>query len=227
MFNLNQAIQDWRRTLADQPGFRASDLDELEDHLRAEIAELQARGLSEEEGFLVASRRLGNPADLGAEFAIADPAHRRRFRLRWMVIGALALVFLWLGSGLVIGLGAGAVGWVGDGEVGLPVFGIGVLIGLLRILVLAAGGVVLWKWLASDGSSRRLGSLGVGSIIGAAFLLAFLLLATRLGPGIMLSRAFAHEGLMHWSVASAWVNLLLLFIFPGLLLIGLWKLVRH
>lgn len=226
MFNLNEAILSWRQTLADHPGFRAGDLDELEDHLRAEIAELQAHGLSEEEGFLVASRRLGKPADLGAEFAIADPDSRRRFRLRWMVTGALALVFLWLGSGFIIGLGAGALGWVAGGGAGLPVLGAGLMIALLRVMVLLAGGLLLWKMLATDGSSRRLGSLGAGSILGAALLLAFLVLAVRLVPGFLLVHSFGQPGLMHWSVAGAWVNLLLLLLLPAVLLIALWKLVR-
>ena len=71
--------------------FDDPDLDELEDHLREEIGVLEAAGLSTEEAYLVACRRLGKPEDLSGEFAIADPERRRSFRLSWMIIGALAL----------------------------------------------------------------------------------------------------------------------------------------
>ncbi len=41
-----------------------SDVDELESHLREQIEQLQVSGLSDDEAFLVAHRRLGNTAVL-------------------------------------------------------------------------------------------------------------------------------------------------------------------
>ena len=110
MFDLNEAIVQWRGALKAQPNVQSSDLDELEDHLREEISNLSGSGLTEEEIFLVSSRRLGKPEDLNGEFAIADPTTRRNFRLRWMVTGALALIFLWLASDALTNFGAGALG---------------------------------------------------------------------------------------------------------------------
>jgi hypothetical protein len=227
MFDLNQAIVRWRDILGEQPGVRTADLEELEDHLREAIAELQGQGLNQEEAFIIASRRLGNPEDLGSEFAIADPDSRRRFRLRWMVVGALALIFLWLASGFLLGLGAGTVHLVAGRSMVVPMVGGGMLIGLTRALLLVLGGVLIWKLLATDGSSRRLGAMGVGSIIAAALALAFLVLISRLGAGFLLGRTFTPDGLMLWHTANGWVNLILFLLLPSLLLVGLWKLIRR
>ena len=45
------------------------DVDELEDHLRHQIAELNAAGLAADEAFLVAVKRMGDLDDLSREFA--------------------------------------------------------------------------------------------------------------------------------------------------------------
>src|SRR5689334_23260986 len=58
-FELNNAIQRWRENLGQSPAFRSENLNELESHLRDSIATLQAKGLLEEEAFLIASRRIG------------------------------------------------------------------------------------------------------------------------------------------------------------------------
>jgi hypothetical protein len=226
MFDLNRAIQQWRTALGVQAGLRAQDQEELEDHLREAIAELQAGGLSEGEAFLVASRRLGKPEDLGTEFAIADPEGRRRFRLRWMIIGALALVFLWLASGFLIGMTAGTVNLVAGGTSLFPLVSSGLTIGVTRLVLLLVGVAMIWKLLASDLSSRKLSAMGVGSMILALLLLAFLVLIMRMGAGFVMVRSFSQEGMMHWHAANAWVSLILQLLLPGVLLVGLWRLVR-
>ena len=67
-FDLSNAIGNWRRSLAQSAAFRQADLDELETHLRDAIPSLQAAGLSTEESFLIASRRIGPPNSLESEF---------------------------------------------------------------------------------------------------------------------------------------------------------------
>src|SRR5262245_55051661 len=64
-FNLNHAIQRWRENLCQSPAFCSENLDELEVHLRDSVMCLQSRGLSEDEAFLVAVRRLGQADALG------------------------------------------------------------------------------------------------------------------------------------------------------------------
>jgi hypothetical protein len=227
MFDLNEAIRQWRQALAAQPGFRNGDLEELEDHLRESVTELESSGLSREEAFLIASRRLGKPEDLGSEFAIADPDHRRRFRLRWMVVGALALVFLWLGVQASTTLLAGAVGRLAGPDSPFSTVGAGWLIGLTRLLLVLGGIVFFWHLLATDGSSRRLRAMGPGSILAAGLVLAFLTLILRLGNGLIITRMLPHPGATPFLMANAWVNMVMLLLLPGFLLAVLWKLLRR
>jgi signal peptidase I len=74
-FDLNVAIQKWRRNLAQSAAFRSADLDELEAHLRDALPALQAAGLSSEESFLIASRRIGTLHTLESEFGKINSGH--------------------------------------------------------------------------------------------------------------------------------------------------------
>jgi hypothetical protein len=62
-------IEAWRTHLRRSRAVTAADAEELEDHLREQIASLRAQGLSDEEAFLVAVRRMGAVDDLTREFA--------------------------------------------------------------------------------------------------------------------------------------------------------------
>jgi hypothetical protein len=62
-------IAEWRVYVASSPGVNGHDVDELEDHLRHQIAELNAAGLTADEGFLIAVKRLGDVDALSREFA--------------------------------------------------------------------------------------------------------------------------------------------------------------
>ncbi len=62
-------IGEWRSYLLRRRTIHDVDVDELEDHLRSQIAELAATGLSGDEAFLVAIKRLGGINDLSREFA--------------------------------------------------------------------------------------------------------------------------------------------------------------
>jgi hypothetical protein len=62
-------IAEWRAYVANAPGVNGHDVDELEDHLRHQIAELCAVGLAPDEAFLVAVKRMGDLDALSREFA--------------------------------------------------------------------------------------------------------------------------------------------------------------
>jgi hypothetical protein len=62
-------IAEWRAYVANAPGVNGRDVDELEDHLRHQIAELNAVGLAPDEAFLVAVKRMGELDALSLEFA--------------------------------------------------------------------------------------------------------------------------------------------------------------
>jgi hypothetical protein len=69
MESVETQIAEWRAYVASAPGVNGHDVDELEDHLRHQIAELSAAGLTPDEGFLIAVKRLGDVDGLSREFA--------------------------------------------------------------------------------------------------------------------------------------------------------------
>lgn len=69
VYSLEHQIDAWRAHLRRSRAITGSDAAELEDHLREQIAALGAEGLSEEEAFLVAVKRLGSIDALTREFA--------------------------------------------------------------------------------------------------------------------------------------------------------------
>nr|WP_207307791.1 permease prefix domain 1-containing protein [Arthrobacter sp. S39] len=67
--DLEAQIEQWRGYVQRRQAISAADIDELEDHLRGQIADRQATGLDDEEAFLVAIKRLGNLDAVSREFA--------------------------------------------------------------------------------------------------------------------------------------------------------------
>lgn len=66
---LDTEIGRWRGYVQRHRAIASADVDELEDHLREQVADLQATGLDDEEAFLVAIKRLGNVDAVSREFA--------------------------------------------------------------------------------------------------------------------------------------------------------------
>jgi hypothetical protein len=62
-------IAEWRAYVESAPAVGGHDVDELEDHLRDQITELTGVGLTPDEGFLVAVKRMGDLDVLSREFA--------------------------------------------------------------------------------------------------------------------------------------------------------------
>lgn len=102
-FDLNTALGRWRENLGRSPSLHAEELDEMEAHLRDATRGLTRQGLSEEEAFLVALRRLGGSAVLEPEFAKVHGGVWPR-RLLWMLLGIQA----WSVLSSLAGLCAGA-----------------------------------------------------------------------------------------------------------------------
>lgn len=68
-FDLNIAVQHWLECLGQSPQIKSENLRELESHVRDSVVQLQTKGLSSEESFMVATHRVGNPLQLEPEFA--------------------------------------------------------------------------------------------------------------------------------------------------------------
>jgi len=90
-FNLSAAIQNWREELSAQSNLTAETRRELETHVQDTVAELQRRGLNDEEAFWLARRRVGQPDEIGEEFGKADPARANREGVLWIAIAFLAM----------------------------------------------------------------------------------------------------------------------------------------
>src|SRR5919206_735563 len=67
--SLEQQIEQWRGYLRRRQPFHPTDVSELEDHLREQVAVLVDAGLATDEAFLVTVKRMGNLDALSREFA--------------------------------------------------------------------------------------------------------------------------------------------------------------
>ncbi len=66
---LEQRIGEWRSCVLKRRAMDASDVDELEDHLRNQVSDLRQAGLDEEEAFLIAVKRIGELDAISREYA--------------------------------------------------------------------------------------------------------------------------------------------------------------
>jgi hypothetical protein len=89
-FDLSVAIQNWSRELAAEPDLTPEVCRELETHLRDTVAELQRRGLNDQESFWLARKRIGQPKELREEFVKADFIKAWKERLVWILCALLA-----------------------------------------------------------------------------------------------------------------------------------------
>ncbi|WP_411734292.1 permease prefix domain 1-containing protein [Paeniglutamicibacter sp.] len=128
---LEAQIEMWRGYVARRQAISPADLDELEDHLREQIAERRAGGLDDDEAFLVAIKRMGNLDAVSREFA---REHSERLWKQLVLLpeesadtGAppwreLAIVLsLAVGAGLALKAG---FTWLGDDDALLRNFGL-------------------------------------------------------------------------------------------------------
>lgn len=66
---IESEIAEWRAFVGQDPAVELRDVEELEAHLRDQIADLTAAGLAPDEAFLVAVKRMGSLDELSREFA--------------------------------------------------------------------------------------------------------------------------------------------------------------
>ena len=67
--SLEEGIAEWRSYVRRRQAIHSVDADELEDHLRSQTSALEEAGLTEEEAFLIAVKRVGDLDALSREFA--------------------------------------------------------------------------------------------------------------------------------------------------------------
>ena len=135
-FDLTSALAGWTAEFAARGNLEAGKIAELESHLSDSIADLQGRGLDDAEAFLIATRRLGSPAQIEVEFEKAESTLLPRRALWWLVLGVAGWTTL-----------AGALGTL---EWGLALLGwsfttnpttFAVFFGMIKLLTL---GLFVW-----------------------------------------------------------------------------------
>jgi hypothetical protein len=97
-FDLNLALQHWLQRLGQSPQVKAENLQELESHVRDSVVQLEGKGLSAEESFLVATHRVGSVEKLEPEFAKVNRNPRQ------LIVPSLILLFFSVGCWLLWGL---------------------------------------------------------------------------------------------------------------------------
>jgi hypothetical protein len=167
MFDVEKAVNDWKAGFAGYECMIADNIHELEEHLRESMVQLVRLGLSPEEAFLVAAKRLGGPSVLTEEYRKVNGSHPWQNRMLWMLFGyaggrAFADFLCGIGS-----LGASVVAAAGFG---------GVPAGIASSAVLAVGWVTLLALVvqkartAEPNSGRARLTLAGGMCLGAMIL---------------------------------------------------------
>jgi hypothetical protein len=100
MFNLDQAIAEWRRQMLAAGIKTPVPLDELESHLREDIDRSIRSGLGEDHAFGLAVSQIGDPGTLKAEFARVEN-QERKYMKRGLIIAA-GIVGVLVGMALVM-----------------------------------------------------------------------------------------------------------------------------
>ncbi len=217
MFDLNQAINQWREQLAAAP-LNQGDLVELEDHLRSEIDDLTCRGLTEEEALVMAKYRLGDDHSLSREFVKTNPWPKWRQRFFWALVGILG--FSVLGSvALVISNGvAVAAMFLGARGTSLGIIHSAMhALSLFALLVVAV--VVLSQ---SHMSSRLLRKSSAGVMI--CFITLVVLLGSKaldIGAAIVKARVLSVSDIGHMAIAQSYGSWALAILQPVLFVVVL------
>lgn len=101
-FDLNEAIRCWRTNLESSPSLTPENISELETHLRDSTVTLHAQGISEEEAFWLAARRLGCGKELDREYHKVNPKAVWFSRVLWMLVGIYSLKIMGMLTGGVV-----------------------------------------------------------------------------------------------------------------------------
>ncbi|MCF4123257.1 permease prefix domain 1-containing protein [Antribacter sp. KLBMP9083] len=191
---LEAQIGQWRGYIQRRQAITAADVDEMEDHLREQVADLAASGLDNEEAFLVAVKRIGSVDAISHEFA---REHSDRLWKQLVLVSTApddAGERSWHELAVVLGLAVGA--------------GVAVKAGLALIddeMVLARNlGLLVFPFLAAYFAwKRRLTwRVGVMLLVPAAVLAIVLNVYPFVPDGSTLVLAAVHAPVVLWFLAG-------------------------
>ncbi|MGK0186396.1 MAG: hypothetical protein ACI9R3_002179 [Verrucomicrobiales bacterium] len=156
MFTIDAAIESWRSELIASEGISKEAVAELELHLLDSVCDLESKGLTQEEAFLIAGRRLGNCDSLDREFSSVSPVTVWKRRVFWMLLGYVGLSTLLAVVGIVGYSGAMGAAVLAPKE---TVPAVSVVSYGLTVILFVVTAILSWRYLLRDSLSR----------IGAAF----------------------------------------------------------
>ena len=240
MFDLTQAIKKWRSGMLAESAFRRSDVDELQAHVLDTIDDLESKGLSKEEAFMVALHRTGDGAVLREEYVKAQPRNPLVNQLGWAVSGFLLITAIQellrfatlILPEMLYNTGAFQAEYFGILHALLslliPIF----LVGGVVYLAMAIKGTRRDRWLGI--SNRIIGGLRTHSLT-LGVLAVFIVCAGRLGPSLFIGSAlrprFNHIMYLmrqsEFAFATHAISMVATFLWPMLLLVTLLILERR
>ena len=140
MFDLEQSMAEWRRQMLAAGIVSPEVLDELEMHLRDDVEAQESAGLSTQEAFALAAKRMGQPGNIKTEFQLANSSfipmdETTKLRLRGILIG---IAMLAIGVALIL---PAVAHWRHQG----PLTGAGIALLIVGILCSGAGAVTCIK----------------------------------------------------------------------------------
>jgi hypothetical protein len=116
MFNLEQAITEWRRRMT-AGGIKAPvPLDELESHLREEIERQMKAGLNETEALEISIQKIGQARTLQNEFKKVDAASEERAWKLKQRLGMISVSLVSAGMGCEVLFKPGALSQMNSGQ---------------------------------------------------------------------------------------------------------------
>jgi hypothetical protein len=137
MFTVEQAVENWKNDLRQKQTLMETDIEELESHLREEMERLGPLGLTEEEAFVIAVRRIGDTTQMASEFAKVNTAAIWKTRFFWMIAGIFVLWLITSFSSFVSRLSFFTeayfhwFGWYGAGIFSSILYGLSLIVSLL------------------------------------------------------------------------------------------------
>lgn len=148
-FRLEAAIAQWRARLDNSAALLASDVEELETHLRDAVRAHQVQGASDEVAFNLAIRQMGSGQELNREFAKTNWPQVWMDHVLWMAVG-LIVAFLIRTSASSIGFGVKMMSASWAGTIGLST--VAVISYLSNLLVEFGLWYLLWRLVVREGS---------------------------------------------------------------------------
>ena len=148
MFQLEQRLQEWTERFGSTAVMRDCDIEELAQHVRDSIAALKAKGLDDEEAFLVATHRVGAAGALEEEFAKVNGGQIWGYHVFWMIAGALLYVVCSFLIATTGGVGQALAASAGGG---------GSAIGCTSVAITALlwFGIAFWLYRSSESASDK------------------------------------------------------------------------